>query len=89
MNVFDDFTRKVLRQAIRHFKFVTSIREQGNSLVFSLENFGEEVIITRNADSYLFVYTSPTGDKAKSQMCDCKELTLGKLQQILGILLYV
>ena len=89
MSACDDFTRKVFRQAIRHYRFVTGTKEMGNTLVFTLENYAEELTITKGADDYLFIYTSPTGDRAKTQKCKQSELTISKLQSILGLLIYV
>lgn len=87
LSIFDDFTKKVLRQCVRSFKWVTGLKVEGNALVFSLEKPSEELRIISDGENYLFVYT--VDDKVKSENWTIDTLTLKNIQTTLGLLFYV
>lgn len=82
----DSFTLALLRQSIRHFRWVTKTTQDKNYIVFNLETPDEELRVNKDGEgNYTFFYTKD--DKIKSEICNEKDLTLKKLHSLLGFLI--
>lgn len=87
LSIYDKFMVQVLRQCVHHYKWVTGTTVKDNTILFSLEKPGEELRITKNDDSYVFLYTTDT--KARSEVLHEDTLTLKNIKLRLGYLFYI